>query len=135
MVMAGAHLRAGHDVIVPQYLGRLEFIDTLDQLAQGSNADFVEVLLSGTKDDVSDRFGARRGDLEASGEPHPQADLEESVVRRVLADSFERLTAVRLERTRTHVIDATDELAEVYQRLCRVLDGPDSSRVAASNRG
>ncbi|MGH3501405.1 MAG: hypothetical protein ACRDQA_11035 [Nocardioidaceae bacterium] len=31
--MAQAQLRAGHDALVPQYLGRLELVETLQQLA------------------------------------------------------------------------------------------------------
>jgi hypothetical protein len=36
--MAAAHLRAGHDVVVPQYLGRTGFIESLEALARRAEA-------------------------------------------------------------------------------------------------
>ena len=39
------HLRAGHDVVVPQLLGLVDFIETLESVAADEGAEFVEVLL------------------------------------------------------------------------------------------
>ena len=41
--MALTHLQAGHDVVVCQFLGRLEFVEVLDQLAAATGVPFVEV--------------------------------------------------------------------------------------------
>lgn len=41
--MARTHLQAGHDVLVGQFLGRLEFVEVLDQLAATTRVPFVEV--------------------------------------------------------------------------------------------
>ena len=43
--VADAHLRGGYDVMVPQYLGRTEFIEELEQTAVTASATFVEVQL------------------------------------------------------------------------------------------
>lgn len=40
--MAREHLHSQHDVIVPQFLGRLEFVLALQQLIDDISARFVE---------------------------------------------------------------------------------------------
>lgn len=57
--MAQAHLHAGHDVLVPQYLGRLEFMEMLREVAVEVGATFVEVALLSDRDDVVRRFERR----------------------------------------------------------------------------
>lgn len=62
--MAVATLRAGHDVIVPQYVARVEFIDELAATAAECEATFVEVVLMADKqrcssDSPTDRPRAR----------------------------------------------------------------------------
>ena len=43
--MAEAHLRGGHDVVLPQYLARVEEIDAFVAAAQQAQADLVEIIL------------------------------------------------------------------------------------------
>ena len=124
VAMAEAHLRAGHDVIVPQFLGRVEFIEDLDQLAQRMGVDFREILLMDTVAAVDDRFRGRRAELIASGEPHPQVDVDESSVSAAVAESFERLESIQTMRTRVRVIVATNGLESAYRDLCHVLASP-----------
>ena len=45
LAMAEAHLRSGHDVIVPQLLTRREFVEELQALAGRVGAAFVEIAL------------------------------------------------------------------------------------------
>jgi predicted kinase len=45
LVMAQAHLAAGRDVIVPQFLGRPDYIEQLAGVASRSAATFVEMAL------------------------------------------------------------------------------------------
>lgn len=119
--MADSHLRAGHDVIVPQYLGRTEFIDTLDRLAQRRRGDFIEILLVDTEAAVADRFAARRVELSAAGRAHPQVDVNELSISTTIAEAFERLRAVAAQRRRTQVIAVTDGLEHAHRALCREL--------------
>ena len=60
VAMAEAHLRDGHDVVVPQYLGRVDFIESLAALAQRAGATFAELMLVDAEPAVLDRFRARR---------------------------------------------------------------------------
>ena len=76
--MAEAHLRDGHDVVVPQFLGRLPFIDTLAGIAQQTGSTFREVILRADDDAIVERFRARRSDLAAMGHAHPQEDVDDA---------------------------------------------------------
>ena len=60
--MARVHLLAGRDVVVPQYLGRVEFIEDLERLAGSVPADFHEVVLLAGKADIVRRFDERGPD-------------------------------------------------------------------------
>jgi hypothetical protein len=117
LALAETHLRAGHDVIVPQYLGHTDFIDALDDLARTLSVRFVETLLMDTESAVNERFQVRRAELSAAGRAHPQADLAEPAVGAVIAESFDRLQAVMAARPRTHVIAMTDGLEAGHQAL------------------
>lgn len=58
---ARTHLTAGHDVVVPQYLGHPEFLDRLSRLAADVGATFHEVVLFDSKANAVRRFAARGG--------------------------------------------------------------------------
>ena len=66
LAMAGVHLRAGYDVVVPQYLGRPEFLVQLEELARDSGAQFFEFVLSDNRDQLLRRFTERTA---AAAEP------------------------------------------------------------------
>jgi predicted kinase len=62
--MARVHLRGGHDVIVPQFLGRPELVEQLAAVADDVGATFHEVVLMDSRENALDRFHARRDDPE-----------------------------------------------------------------------
>jgi predicted kinase len=55
-VMARTHLQAGHDVLVCQFLGRLDFVEAQDQLAAATGAQFVEIALTTGIGEAAERF-------------------------------------------------------------------------------
>lgn len=57
--MARVQLTAGRDVLVPQFLGRLDFVLELEHLAGQVGADFVELALLSSPQDAADRFVRR----------------------------------------------------------------------------
>jgi predicted kinase len=127
VAMAEEHLRGGNDVIVAQYLGRTEFIETLDRLAQRLGISFVEILLMDTQAAVVDRFRARRIALAATDRSHPEGDVDESTVSEAISTSFERLEEVRAARAHTHVVSAADGTETTYRALCQALSSTDPS--------
>ncbi|HWU47945.1 MAG TPA: AAA family ATPase [Humibacter sp.] len=59
LAMAREHLAAGHDVIVPQFLGRIEFVLELESLAASVAVPFLELTLIADPDAVIRRFAER----------------------------------------------------------------------------
>src|SRR5262249_8345241 len=56
---ARTHLTAGHEVIVPQLLARLTFVEQLEHLAGEVGASFHEIVLRDSKENMLRRFAAR----------------------------------------------------------------------------
>jgi predicted kinase len=115
--MAEAHLRNGHDVVVPQYLGRLPFIETLEAIAQQTGSRFREVTLAASEDTTVERFRARRHDLAVAGQDHPQAEVDAREVTKEIADALRRLDAIRTARPGTIVVAATRDVDATYRAL------------------
>jgi predicted kinase len=107
--MAGVHLRAGHDVVVPQFLGRTEFVLSLADLCERVGATFVEVALVSSPEDARDRFTRRTTDS-------PSAEHREA--------------ALLLERR-----GGVDELRNMYDRLLEVIAARPSTRIVTSVGG
>jgi predicted kinase len=118
LAMAETQLRFGYDVIVPQYLGRTEFIEALDHLAASLQVDFVEILLLDDEAAIIDRFLARR--LEP-GEPHPEADVADTAVAATIATALDQLDAVATARPRTRVVKMSSDLEASYEALRRAV--------------
>jgi predicted kinase len=60
--MAAAYLTTGCDVVLPQYLGRLDEVESFERVAHEQGADFREVVLLDDRDAAVARFDARRDD-------------------------------------------------------------------------
>lgn len=124
VVMARAQLYAGHDVLVPQYLGRLEFIETLHALAIEVGAEFVELALVSDREDVVRRFEWRS---ETSDDPAHRAAGElqrQSGGREDLAATHEKLLTVVADRPATRVITTVDrDIDGTYAKLLAAIRG------------
>lgn len=58
---ARTHLSSGHDVVIPQYLGRLPFVERLARLAAELGVPFHEVVLLDTLENSLHRYAERGG--------------------------------------------------------------------------
>ncbi len=114
------HLLSGHDVVVPQYLGRREFPERLQRIAMETGSPFVEVVLTDQDDEIARRFFRRRSEYAATGVEHPEADLADDAVVRELAEANERLVRAAVERGAAVVAVGSDPEIS-YQSLCAVL--------------
>jgi predicted kinase len=74
--MARTHLRAGRDVVVPQFLGRVGFVQTLAELCEDVGADFVEVVLLSSPDEAVSRFVRRSVTSTEPGDRDAAAQVE-----------------------------------------------------------
>ncbi len=118
VAMARTQLDAGRDVLVPQYLGRLEFVETLQQLASEVGAAFIELALLSDRDDVVARF-ERRSATSADPAHRQTAELQHRTGgREQLADTHDKLLAVVAARPATRVITTIDgDIKGVYAQL------------------
>jgi len=123
IAMARAQLRVGRDVLVPQYLGQLEFIGRLEELAAEVEAQFIELALISDRDDVVRRFERRSA---SSTDPvhRDAAELQRrSGGREQLAATHDKLLAVVAARPATRVIASTGgDVDGTYQLLRARLD-------------
>ena len=98
VAMIDAHLATDRDVIVPQYLGRLDFVLELEGAARRAGGTFIEVLLVSDAAEVARRFAGRP----AVGHDHDNAVLlERAGGPEALADAVSRAEAVADQRPRT----------------------------------
>jgi len=109
LAAARTHLLSGHDVVVPQFLARVEFIDELAALARTVGVDFVEVVLLDSKENVLRRF-ADRGDASKAAEPAE------------LSTMYERLAALVATRPQTRTVRVREgRVLDTYTELIGVL--------------
>jgi hypothetical protein len=122
VVMARVHLEAGLDVIVPQYLGRLEFVLVLEQLCRDVDADFVEVTLVSNSVDAVRRF-ERRSATSASPAHQAAAALQcRTGGSAELRAMYDRLLEVVAARPATYQVEVVDgEIEQAYADLLAVL--------------
>jgi len=121
--MARVQLKAGRDVLVPQFLGRLDFVLALDQLCGEVGADFVEVVLLSDPQDVADRFARRSDAPETSAHRDAQALQARTGGAGELSAMYDRLLDVVASRPRTRTITTVDgEVIRAYRDLLAHLD-------------
>jgi len=56
---ARVHLAAGHDVVIPQFLGRADFLEQLEDLARDAGVTFCEIILLDSEENALRRFAER----------------------------------------------------------------------------
>jgi predicted kinase len=120
--MARTHLKAGHDVVVCQFLGRLEFVEILAQLAAVARVPFVEVGLVTRVDEAAERFLRRSGDDSRPEHSDAAILLDRAGGPEALTEMRARLEDVVRSRPNTRRVDVVDgDLEETYQGLLRAI--------------
>jgi predicted kinase len=108
--MARTHLRAGRDVVVPQFLGRVDFVQTLAELGADVGVDFIEVVLLSSPDEAVKRFVHRTATSSRSGDRHAAAVIERAG-------------------------GADVQIRAMYQKLLDVVDARPASRIVTTVDG
>jgi predicted kinase len=122
LAAARVHLTAGHDVLVPQLVGRLDFIAQLESVARDCGAEFREVFL--LPDEQSAlllyRGRARLAARLVSSDPAISTDRTPSE----LSDSYAAMLEILAARPAATVVRTqAGQVAEAYQALIASL-GP-----------
>jgi predicted kinase len=117
-----ALLLTGRDVLVPQFLGRMPFVETLAGLAVGAGARFVEVCLDAGPQVVGARLAVR-----AAAAERPEHVLAAELLQRAggpqsLHDKHSRMLDVVRARPRTRVVRTVDgDPGAAYEQLVTLL--------------
>ncbi|OKI22079.1 AAA family ATPase [Saccharothrix sp. CB00851] len=104
---ARTHLTSGHDVIVPQFLGRPEFLDRLCALAADVGVEYHEIVLHDTRENAIRRF-LERGTVQAT-----PAEL---------SAMYDNLQAVIATRHPTVIPSVEGDPAHTYHTLLAALN-------------
>jgi 8-oxo-dGTP pyrophosphatase MutT (NUDIX family)/predicted kinase len=121
--MAATHLGAGHDVLVPQYVGSVRQLERFAEVARDCRAAFVELVLMDSRQRSLERFMRRR----ASG-TDPWHDQPTDVVEPM----YDRLIEVVASRPRSTVIPSDDgNLAQTYELVVGALEPSSGPRPRA----
>lgn len=121
LAMARTHLAARHDVVVPQYVARPEFIDRLAWVARDAGALFYEVYLTDAKPAALARFHDRAHDPDAA-QHHSEAARAVGGCD-ALGQMFDALEDVRKARTASILIETmAGREDDAYEQLVVALD-------------
>ena len=121
LAMIRTHLAAGHDVVVPQYVARAEFLDALAAAADAGGGRFFEVYLTDAREAALERFEARAGD-EAAAEHHAEA-VRTLGGPAALAAMVDRIEAVRAGRPGAIAVPTrAGAVEESYRALLAALE-------------
>jgi predicted kinase len=123
LTMAGEHLANGYDVVLPQYLGKPQFLEQAEAVAADAGASFFEFVLMDNRDEVVRRFNARTS---AAVTP-ADVDAGQLVARLggndTLFAMYDRLLLLISARPGTQVVQCPEGAADaVYRELRRRLD-------------
>jgi predicted kinase len=122
--MARVQLSVGRDVLVPQFLGKLDFVLELERLCGQVGAEFVELVLLSSPQDTADRFARRSRHPETSAHYDAQALLDRSGGAGELLAMYDRLLEVVASRPRTVTVTITNgEVERAYRDLVAQIDG------------
>ncbi|HET9871456.1 MAG TPA: AAA family ATPase [Propionibacteriaceae bacterium] len=120
LAMASAHLGEGRDVILPQYLARVDEIQAFEKVAHEQGADFREVILFDEKTESIARFDRRRNDSEWDRHNREVVALLGGSV--MLAAMYDQLLAIMQMRPSAMVVRSEyDSVDDTYASLIRVL--------------
>ena len=118
LAMAHTHLSAGYDVVVPQYLGDIAFIQQVERTARQVGAAFHELVLLDSKDNSVRRFLTRSAATGLPAHQEAQEMLDRAGGLPVLETMYDRLMDVIAARPDTHVIATEDgHISQTYRAV------------------
>jgi predicted kinase len=122
--MARVHLRSGRDVVIPQYLGRPQFLEQVEEVAREVGVPFAEFVLMDGRDSAVRRFLQRSATAATPAHVEAGALLAQLGGQPTLEAMYDRLLLVLSHRPNAQVIQSRDGAADaVYAELNRRLAG------------
>jgi len=122
LAAARTHLRAGHDVVIPQFLGQATFLEHVERLSHEVGADFQEIVLLDSKENTLRRFAERSRAAADPAHMEAQEMLERSGGLDELSAMYDRLLSVLASRPTAKVVPTTSgQVEQAYQDFLRSL--------------
>ncbi len=121
LVAAERHLRTGHDVVVPQFLGRLAFVERLEQLAVVVGTPFSHVVLMDDKRIATSRFLGRHQAEDATDQHREAAAMAGGEAG--FSDMYDALLAVVASRDVAVVASAEGDIVGTLARVQAAVAG------------
>ncbi|MGB3329947.1 MAG: ATP-binding protein [Thermomicrobiales bacterium] len=106
LAMIHLQLRQGRDVIVPQFLGRIDFVLHLADAAAACGVPFVEIALVSSPDDAASRF--RHRSQHPEDQTHRDAAALEADTSDRIPAMYAAMMAVAAARPETHFVESVD---------------------------
>jgi len=123
LAMAKAHLALGHDVIVPQFLGRHEFIDQLATLAADMGATFYETALWIDRSTAIAAFATRTASPTSQTHRDAAALVDRSEYEDPVGQMHDAFVAVIKARPGTRRVEVVlGDVGETFTNLLKALD-------------
>lgn len=121
--LARAHLRGGHSVIVPQLLGRVDFVLELEELARECDVPFIELVLVAPAEEAADRFRRRAEAPETPEQAAAAGGLHSGDVETEVEAMARGVEDVVARRPGTIPVQSVEgEIEATYQRLARAIE-------------
>jgi predicted kinase len=116
--MARVHLQAGYDVVIPQYLGRPQFIQQAEQIASEVGVPFAEFVLMDSRDSAVRRFNDRTAAAGTLAHVEAGTLMEHFGGQPALEAMYDRLLLVLSHRPNAQVIQSRDgDIDAAYAEL------------------
>ena len=121
--MARVHLTSGHDVVIPQYLGRPQFLEQAEQVAGEVGAPFLEFVLMDGRDNAVRRFLDRTTTSTKPAHAEAASLMEQFGGQPALEAMYDRLLLVLSHRPNAQVVQSSDGEADAaYAELRRRIE-------------
>jgi predicted kinase len=125
LAMASTHLAGGRDVVLPQYLGRIEEIERFERVARECGARFREIVLLDDRAPSIARFDSRQDDSDWG--QHNRQVVAAQGGPAFLAAMYDRLVEVlRLRPAALVIRSAPGAIEETYAALVAALSPVES---------
>jgi AAA domain len=122
--MARIHLDGGHDVVMPQYLGRLSEVELFVEVALAADVPFLEVVLMDNKPSSIRRFGQRGSGTESTWHQDVARVVERAGGDRHLAELHDQLVDLVGQRPAAIVVECrAGQLERTYERVVAAIEG------------
>jgi predicted kinase len=106
LAAARVHLLSGHAVVIPQFLGRLAFVERLEGLAQEVGAAFRHIALMDSRENMIARFHARTTRRNAQEQHWEAAELAGAELG--LGEMYDALLAVLAARPDAVIVQSVE---------------------------